>query len=165
MRSTAACLCLALMLGVAACNTYADDLSRSQRAFEESEHERALAILRALEPDLGRLSLTDRAHYAYLRGMTDFRLGYKAESRHWLSLAASMEQDKPGSLPPDWAKKMADSLKELNEEVYTAGIEALTNTATAKKTGDDDSSSSSGDTSPAGDSDTPKKKKSKSDDN
>ncbi len=41
------------MLAASACNTYADDLSRSQRAFEESEHERALAILRALEPDVG----------------------------------------------------------------------------------------------------------------
>jgi hypothetical protein len=131
MRSTAACLCLALMLGVAACNTYADDLSRSQRAFEESEHERALAILRALEPDLGRLSLTDRAHYAYLRGMTDFRIGYKAESRHWLATAAAIEKQAPGSLPADWGKRMAEALKELNDAVYAGGIASLSNTPTS----------------------------------
>ncbi len=131
MRSTAACLCLALMLGAAACNTYADDLSRSQRAFEESEHERALAILRALEPDLGRLSLTDRAHYAYLRGMTDFRIGYKAESRHWLATAAAIEKQAPGSLPADWGKRMAEALKELNDAVYAGGIASLSNTPTA----------------------------------
>ena len=131
MRSIVACLCLAGMFGAAACNTYADDLSRSQRAFEESEHERALAILRALEPDVGRLSLTERAHYAYLRGMTDFRIGYKGESRHWLSLAAAIEKQTPGSLPADWGKRMKEALKELNDAVYSGGIASLSNTPTS----------------------------------
>jgi hypothetical protein len=131
MRSIAACLCLGVMLAATACNTYSDDLSRSQRAFEESEHERALAILRALEPDLGRLSLIDRAHYAYLRGMTDFRIGYKAESRHWLAIAAASEKQTPGSLPADWGKRMKEALKELNDAVYAGGIASLSNTPTA----------------------------------
>jgi hypothetical protein len=131
MRTIAACLVLGLLLGTAACNTYADDLSRSQRAFEQSEHERALAILRALEPDVGRLSLTDRAHYAYLRGMTDFRIGYKAEARHWLAIAAATEKRTPGALPGDWAKRMTEALKELNEAVYTGGIASLSNTPTS----------------------------------
>ena len=139
MRSIAACLCLGVILGAAACNTYADDLSRSQRAFEESEHERALAILRALEPDLGRLSLTERAHYAYLRGMTDFRIGYKGESRHWLAIAAAIDKDTPGSLPADWDKRMKEALKELNDSVYSGGIASLSNTPTAPgKAGDGD---------------------------
>jgi hypothetical protein len=128
VRSLAAFLGLALMLGSAACNTYADDLSRGQRAFEESEHERALAIFRALEPDLQRLSLEERGHYAYLRGMTDYRIGYKGESRHWLSIAAAIEKEDPGSLPRDWAKRMNESLKDLNEAVYTGGIASLSNT-------------------------------------
>jgi hypothetical protein len=131
MRSIAACFCLGVILGGAACNTYADDLSRSQRAFEESEHERALAMLRALEPDVGRLSLTERAHYAYLRGMTDFRIGYKGESRHWLAIAAATEKQTPGSLPADWAKRMQEALKELNDSVYSGGIASLSNTPTA----------------------------------
>jgi hypothetical protein len=132
MRHVAAALVIASSLGSAACATYSDDLVRAQRAFEGSEDERALAIFRILEPDTARLSDGERAHYAYLRGMTDFRMGYSAEARHWLSLAASMEQKLPGSLPPDWAKHLADSLKELNESVYTAGIESLTNSGAAK---------------------------------
>ena len=140
MRSIAACLCFGLMFGATACNTYADDLSRSQRAFEESEHERALAILRALEPDLGRLSVIERAHYAYLRGMTDYRIGYKGESRHWLSIAAATEKGTPGALPPDWAKRMKEALKELNDAVYAGGIASLSNTpAPPTRPGEDES--------------------------
>jgi hypothetical protein len=145
MRSFAACLCFGLWLGATGCNTYADDLSRSQRAFEESEHERALAILRALEPDLDRLSLRDRAHYAYLRGMTDFRIGYKGESRHWLAIAAASEKQTPGSLPADWGKRMDEALKELNDSVYSGGIASLSNTPSSPvkagegDEGDDDS--------------------------
>jgi hypothetical protein len=148
MRLLAAAIVIASSLGSVACATYSDDLTRAQRAFEGSEDERALAIFRILEPDTPRLSDAERAHYAYLRGMTDFRMGYKAESRHWLSLAASMEAKLPGSLPPEWAKHLTDSLKELNEEVYTAGIESLTNTAAPKAKADDDNAPSS-DTLPA----------------
>jgi hypothetical protein len=131
-RTLAAWTLLGSCLTLGACATYQDELASGQRAFEASEHERALAIFRALEPDTSRLSFTERAHYAYLRGMTDFRIGYKAEARHWLSIASAIEQQQPGSLPEDWTKRMSESLKELNEEVYTAGIEALSNAAAAK---------------------------------
>jgi hypothetical protein len=139
----------AAALGPAACATYSDDLTRAQRAFEGSEDERALAIMRVLEPDTSRLSDSDRAHYAYLRGMTDYRIGYKLEARHWLSLAASMEQHLPGSLPPEWAKHLEETLKELNEEVYTAGIESLANTAAAKPGAGSDNGVPSTDTAPS----------------
>jgi hypothetical protein len=164
MRFAVAALVMVSSLASAACATYSDDLVRAQRAFEGSEDERALAIFRMLEPDMARLSDGERAHYAYLRGMTDFRMGYAAEARHWLSLAASMEQKLPGSLPPDWAKHLTDSLKELNESVYTAGIESLTNSGTPKgKSGEDDTSN---DTPPASDNVPAKKAKPKpSDDN
>jgi hypothetical protein len=129
---------------LAGCATYQDDLARGQRAFEGSEDERALAIFRILEPDTSRLSESDRAHYAYLRGMTDYRMGYKSEARHWLSMAAAMEKQTPDVLPEDWAKRMNDALKELNEAVYASGTEALTNTPGQKAQSDDDSSSSGG---------------------
>jgi hypothetical protein len=131
LTASVACLTLALLslaFSTAACSTYQDELARGQRAFEESEHERALAIFRALEPDVQRLSLNDRAHYAYLRGMTDYRIGYKAESRHWLSIAAAIAKQSPGSLPAGWSKRMAESLKDLNDTVYASGIASLSNT-------------------------------------
>jgi hypothetical protein len=120
------------------CATYEEALMRGQRAFEQSEHERALAIFRALEPDTLRLSVVGRAHYAYLRGMTDYRIGYRSEARHWLAIASAMDQQTPGSLPPDWEKRMSDSLKELNEEVYAGGMESLSRSPTAGKGGDNE---------------------------
>jgi hypothetical protein len=86
-----------------------------------------------LEADVQQLSLTDRAHYAYLRGMTDYRIGYKADARHWLALAAAIEEKTPGSLPADWTKRLGDSLKELNEDVYTGGFASLSDTGEPTK--------------------------------
>jgi hypothetical protein len=134
---------------LAGCATYQDDLARGQRAFEGSEDERALAIFRILEPDASRLSDTDRAHYAYLRGMTDYRMGYKSEARHWLSMAAAMAKQTPDVLPGDWAKRMDDALKELNEAVFAAGTEALTNTPTDRSKSDDKTNSSDAPSRPA----------------
>ncbi len=133
MRFFAVTSMLLVTFGATACNSYADALSRGQRAFEQSEHERALAIFRALEPDVHRLSIDDRAHYAYLRGMTDYRIGYKAEARHWLWIAAAIEHQTPESLPPDWSKRMTESLKDLDDAVYTGGIASLSNTPSAPK--------------------------------
>jgi hypothetical protein len=162
MRAPAVGLVLASLSALAAlassgCATYHDDLARGERAYAASEDERALAIFRALEVDTSQLSESERAHYAYLRGMTDFRIGYKAEARHWLSVAAALEQQTPGSLPAEWAKRMAESLKEMNEEVYTAGIESLSNTAATKATTNEDDSNG-GDSDSRADPDAPVKK-------
>ncbi len=110
-----------------ACATQREDLARGQRAFEQSAHERALAIFRAMEPELGRLSPAERAQYAYLRGMTDYRIGYRVDARHWLALAKAMEDVTPGSLPADWKARIAETTTELNSQVYDNGLESLTN--------------------------------------
>jgi hypothetical protein len=152
---------VSLVAGLASgCATYQDQLARGESAFEASEDERALAIFRNLEIDTGRLSDAERAHYAYLRGMTDYRIGYKAEARHWLSIAAALEQQTPDSLPAEWKKRMTESLKEMNEEVFTAGIESLSNAAASKgKATDEDSTGGDSDSKP--DTDAPKKPKPK----
>ncbi len=131
MRLLLGGLLVVAAFGVGGCNTYADSLARGQHAFEQSEHERALAIFRALEPETHRLATGDQAHYAYLRGMTDYRIGYRAEARHWLSIGAAIERQTPGSLPADWARRMKEARKDLDESVYSAGIASLSNTASA----------------------------------
>jgi len=147
-------------LASSGCATYHDDLVRGERAYEASEDERALAIFRSLETDTNRLTDSERAHYAYLRGMTDYRIGYKAEARHWLSIAAALEQQTPDSLPAEWKKRMGESLKEMNEEVFTAGIESLSNAAASKgKATDDDTTG--GDSDSHADTAAPKKPKPK----
>jgi hypothetical protein len=132
-RAPAFALVAAFALGLGGCNTYADSLSRAQRAFEQSEHERALAILRTLEPDIRRLKDSDRARYCYLRGLTDYRIGYRLEARHWLSLAAAVTKETPDALPADWSKRLKEALKDLDESVYTAGIASLSNNPSASR--------------------------------
>jgi hypothetical protein len=100
------------------CATYSGSLARGQRAFEDGELERALAIFRFLEVDLDRLSPGERAQYAYLRGTVDYRMGYRSDARHWLALAAAFEAQSPGGLPSAWAERLQASLRDLDEEVF-----------------------------------------------
>jgi hypothetical protein len=119
---------LALLLPIlGGCATYRDLLARGQRAYEHNEHERALAIWRQLDGEQDHLSTEERAQYAYLRGMTDYRIGYRAEARHWLARADALDKATPGSLPADWKTRMTETLAELNDGIYQQGYETLTN--------------------------------------
>ena len=115
MRVKIALLSAFLLLG---CATYREDLNRGQRLYEENQYERALAIWRVLEPDTDSLSLNDQARYAYMRGMTDYRLGFRADARHWLAVAKATEQEHPGGLNPEWKQRLEESLNDLNQDVY-----------------------------------------------
>jgi len=119
---------LLVLLALAGCSTYRDDLARGQTAFEQNNHERALALFRALEVDTGQLSPQERGHYAYLRGMADFRIGYRADARHWLLVAKAIDKETPDTLPNDWKTRMTEALTELNDQVYQGGVDSLTNT-------------------------------------
>ena len=79
-----AAIALVVALCLVGCATYREDLNRGQRMYEEHEYERALAVFRYLEPDMDSLGYNDQARYAYLRGMTDYRLGqeFRADARH-----------------------------------------------------------------------------------
>jgi hypothetical protein len=112
--------------GLAGCATYADELARSQRAFEHADYERALAIFRVLEPDVpAHFDRIEQAQYAYLRGMTDYRVGYKVDARHWLALAHAIDATGIDVLPKDWKGRLKETLGELNEQVYSGGMDAL----------------------------------------
>ena len=104
---------LALSVSMLACTTYRDELVRSQTAFDKNEHERALGLLRALEPSMTKLSTPEQAQYAYLRGMTDHRIGHRDDARHWLAIARTYDDASPGTLPTDWKTRMTTALAEL----------------------------------------------------
>ena len=108
----------ALLLTCVGCATYREDLYRGQRMYEENQYERALAIWRVLENDTDSLSFKEQARYAYLRGMTDYRLGFRADSRHWLAIAKAIEQEHSGGLGPEWKQRLEESLDDLNKDVY-----------------------------------------------
>jgi hypothetical protein len=128
MRSKRKLLALLVFaFGASACATYHDELQRGQQDYERNEHEHALAVFRALETDQSHFDVTDEAHYAYLRGMTDYRIGYRADARHWLVIAQAIEDANKESLPTEWKARMKTTLAELNSEVYGGGMAALAN--------------------------------------
>lgn len=131
-----------LFVALTACSTYRDQLARGERAFEQNDPNKALAILRDLEPSFQRLSPQEQASYAYIRGMTDYNVGYKLDARHWLSLANAYEQQTPGVLAGDRKAKTADALKDLNDVVYMKGAGELVNARPADSAAPPASSSS-----------------------
>lgn len=137
MRKLALVLALSLVCALPACTTYRDQLVRSQQSFEQNQHERTLGLLRALEPNLYRLAPPEQAQYAYLRGMTDYRIGYRTDARHWLAIAKVYDETSPGMLPTDWKSRMNEALDEMNRVVYGDGLVGL---AASRKPSDDTSS-------------------------
>jgi hypothetical protein len=121
MRTPSAVALVVALAGACGCTTYHDDLVRAREAFDQNAYERALGLFRALEDDTHMLAGHERAQYAYLRGMTDYRLGYKADARHWLVVCKMIDDGRPGTLPGDWRTRLDETLAELNEQVYAAG--------------------------------------------
>lgn len=145
------------------CATYKQDLDRSRKHYEdnqvdqarknyeENQYEKALALLRVLEHDIDSFSPGEQAQYAYLRGMTDYRLSqssrlsqqptqgssvadprkdYRSNSRHWLGVAQAIEKVTPGGLTPDEKTRMGDALNDLNKDVW-GGADSLEGAAGA----------------------------------
>lgn len=124
------------------CATYHDDLVRAREHYDANQHEKALALFRVLEADIDSLSPGEQAQYAYLRGMTDYRLAgsslttnvsggaadpkkaYRTNARHWLAIAAAIEKETPGGLKPDEKARLEESLTDLNKDVY-GGAESI----------------------------------------
>jgi hypothetical protein len=96
-----------------ACAAYSVELQRGQRYYERNEYEAALAVWRSLDANRSALSGYEQTQYAYLRGMTDYRLGFRSEARHWLALAQANEHLHPGGLPTPWNERLAQTLDDL----------------------------------------------------
>jgi hypothetical protein len=65
--------------------------------------------------------------------MTDYRIGYKADARHWLAVAKAMDEKTPGAIPSDWRTRLDQALTDLDQQVWTSGIETLPTTITSDK--------------------------------
>lgn len=89
-------------------------LLRGQAYYEDNQFERALAIWRDVERRQSDLSPSDFARYAYLRGMTDYRLGFHLDARYWLGLAQVARQQYPSALDTAWAARLDSALSDLN---------------------------------------------------
>lgn len=113
--------CLVIASLMAACVTYGEELNRGQRYFHNNEYERALAIFRALESDIDSLPAPDRARYAYLRGMTDYRMSLRSDARHWLALARAYDEANRGGLEEGWRDRLKDALTDLDNDVAPGG--------------------------------------------
>jgi hypothetical protein len=109
---------LMMVVCVGGCATYQDDLNRGQQSYEQNHYDDALSAWRALESDMDSLEPTDQARYAYLRGMTDYRLGFRSDARHWLGLADAIAQKNPTVLNEDWRKRLNEALADLNAEAW-----------------------------------------------
>lgn len=123
---------LLLCLSVGACATYREDLNRGERLYDNNEYDRALSIWRYLEADMDSLDWKDQARYAYLRGMTDYRLNFRPDARHWLALAKAIDDKQTGALQPQWKERLEQALADLNKDVY--GGAELQSRSTASET-------------------------------
>ncbi|MGK3990392.1 hypothetical protein WME99_45525 [Sorangium sp. So ce136] len=141
MRRLVSCVLFLSSLALAAtgCATYTQDLDRARSHYEANRFEQALALFRVLEHDTDSFSLPEQAQYAYLRGMTDYRLadlapqgagvadprkGYRDNARHWLGLAAAIEKQTPGGISSEQKNRLTETLADLNRDVY-GGAETL----------------------------------------
>lgn len=106
------------------CNTYADMLQRGQVYYQENEYERALAVWRELDADRSALRPAERARYYYLRGMTDFRLGYAPDARYWLGLAQASRTEHPSALDEDEIERLDETLASLSRKALGLEQEA-----------------------------------------
>jgi hypothetical protein len=109
---------LVLVALVLSCGGERAALLRGQGYYEDNQFERALSVWRDLERHEPSLTPSDFARYAYLRGMTDYRLGFHADARHWLSLAKVGEQQHPGGLEGAWLPRLDGALADLDRESF-----------------------------------------------
>jgi hypothetical protein len=108
---------MSMALGsLAACAGHSDALARGQRYYEDNQYERALALWRDLDRREAAFAPRERARYAYFRGMTDYRLGFRDDARHWLAIAKAADARLPGALGPSWLERLEGALTDLGRE-------------------------------------------------
>lgn len=106
----------AIAAALAGCTSPATDLRAAQSLYRDARYEQAAAWLDALEPELASMSSAERARYYYLRGMSAFRLGQRADALHYLALAQVLFSDPRADVPPPWRPVLERTLESLGPE-------------------------------------------------
>ena len=57
--------------------------------------------------------------------MTDYRIGYRADARHWLAVAKELDGQHKNALPEQWKSRLDPALADLNETMWSGGTVAL----------------------------------------
>ena len=104
---------LAIGGAVVGCAALSDDMARAETSYDQARYEDALVWLADLEDDAPSMDLSMRARYYYLRGMTEYRLGHRADALHYLAVAREVVGDDGAGLRPEWRQIMDRTLTEL----------------------------------------------------
>lgn len=103
-------LAVVLLVGCAALK---EDMQHAETAFDAARYDESLVWLVDLEPDATDMDTQMRARFYYLRGMTAYRLGKRADALHYLALAREVAGEQNDGLRPEWATAMTRTITEL----------------------------------------------------
>ena len=98
---------------IGGCAAVSDDMRRAEQTYETARYENTLIWLRDLESEAPGMDLEMRARYYYLRGMTEYRLGHRADALHYLAITREIASDGGAGLRPEWQQIMERTLTEL----------------------------------------------------
>ena len=121
MRIASLALVALLSLG---CGTELRALDRAERAFTKNRYDVAKPLLVSLTDSAERFSPTDRARYAYLRGMTAYRSDDWREGRRYLGLAVAIDELDSGSLDDGSRDRALQALERMDRVLYRDGYSA-----------------------------------------
>jgi hypothetical protein len=108
---------LALLISAGAvlsgCAALREDMLHAESAFDAAQYDESLVWLSDLEDDVPDMDVEMRARFYYLRGMTAYRLGKRADALHYLALAREVSGPRSEGLRPEWATSMTRTITEL----------------------------------------------------
>lgn len=108
---------IALFASAAACAATTRDLGRATTEFDDARYETTLHWLGEL--DLAGMTAAEKSTYAYLRGMSEVRLGKRDEGLHWLRMARAFSGDAGAGLRDEWRPVLDRTLTELTPATAT----------------------------------------------
>jgi hypothetical protein len=88
-------------------------MQRAQESYLQARYEDSLTWLTDLEDDAPSMDPELRARYFYLRGMTEYRLGHRANALHYLAVAREVAGERGEGLLEDWVPLLDRTLEEL----------------------------------------------------